>query len=485
MIVTGTHNPYLVAFSILVALFASYTALDLGGHVATTRGLARHLWLAAAAMTMGGGIWSMHFVAMLAFSMPYPMSYDIGLTTLSLAVAIFVTGGGFYVISRRTASPLRLMLSGICMGLGIAAMHYIGMAAMQGPQLSYDYLFVALSLVVAIGAATASLWLAFRTTAPGQKLVAAIVMGLAISGMHYTAMGAAIFTTHGSVHDAQGNANLDQTNLAVAVASVTFVILACALIASLSEQKRAEEALRQSQAELAHITRVATLGELTASIAHEVNQPLAAIVTNGEVGLRLLDREVPDLVEVREALHDMISNGKRAGEIIHRLRALSKRTETQKVALNINDAISEVIPLVQHEALKHQVSLRLELAPTLPAVLGDRVQLQQVIINLLVNGVDAMASVDSRPRELAIRSQRHGPEQVLIAIRDTGVGIDPQSVRGIFEAFYSTKPSGMGMGLSICRSIVESHGGTIWASPNEGPGATVQFALPLRPEQAA
>jgi len=131
MIVTGTHNPYLVAFSILVALFASYTALDLGGHVAATRGLARHMWLVAAAITMGGGIWSMHFVAMLAFMMPTPMSYDIGLTILSLAVAILVTGGGFYVISRRSASPLRLMLSGICMGLGIAAMHYTGMAAMR------------------------------------------------------------------------------------------------------------------------------------------------------------------------------------------------------------------------------------------------------------------------------------------------------------------------------------------------------------------
>jgi NO-binding membrane sensor protein with MHYT domain len=485
MVVTGTHNPYLVAFSVLVAIFASYTALDLGGHVATTRGLARHVWLVAAAITMGGGIWSMHFVAMLAFMMPTPMSYDIGLTTLSLAVAILATGGGFYVISRRSASPVHLVLSGICMGLGIAAMHYTGMAAMRVPaQLSYAPLFVALSLVIAIGAATASLWLAFRTTAPGQKLVAAIVMGLAISGMHYTAMEAAIFTADGPTYGAQANANLDQTNLALAVASVTFIILACALIASLSEQKRAEEALRQAQADLAHVTRVTTLGELTASIAHEVNQPLTAIVTNGDVCLQWLDREVPDLGEVRDCVRDMVTNGRRASEIIQRLRTLSRKTETQKVALDINDAIGEVIPLVQQEVINHRVALRLELAPRLPPVLGDRVQLQQVVINLIVNGMDAMASVDGRPRELAIRSQRHGPDQVLIAVRDTGVGIDPQSVGGIFEAFYSTKPSGMGMGLSICRSIIESHGGTIWASPNEGPGATFQFALPSRLEQA-
>src|SRR5712671_54915 len=194
MLVTGTHDPYLVALSILVASFASYTALDLAARAGAARGLARRLWLLAAAITMGGGIWSMHFVAMLAFIMPVPLSYDVGLTTLSLVVAITVTGGGFYVISRQSASPLRLVLSGIFMGFGIAAMHYTGMAAMRGhAELSYDSLFVALSLIIAIGASTVALWLAFRTTDLGQKLVAAVVMGLAISGMHYTAMRAAIF----------------------------------------------------------------------------------------------------------------------------------------------------------------------------------------------------------------------------------------------------------------------------------------------------
>src|SRR5712664_2848275 len=170
MVVTGTHDPYLVALSILVASVASYTALDLSGHVGAARGLARRVWLVAAAITMGGGIWSMHFVGMLAFVMPIPMSYDIGLTTLSLLVAIFVTGGGFYVISRKSASPLRLVFSGIFMGLGIVAMHYTGMAAMQGhAELSYDPLFVALSLVIAIGASTVALWLAFRTRSEERR----------------------------------------------------------------------------------------------------------------------------------------------------------------------------------------------------------------------------------------------------------------------------------------------------------------------------
>ncbi len=233
MVVTGTHDLYLVALSIVVASLASYTALDLSGHVGTARGLTRRVWLVAAAITMGGGIWSMHFIGMLAFVMPVPMSYDIGLTTLSLLVAIFVTGGGFYVISRQSASPLRLVLSGIFMGLGIAAMHYTGMAAMRGhAELSYDRLFVALSLVIAIGASTAALWLAFRTTDPWQKLAAALVMGLAISGMHYTAMRAAIFAANGPVHDARLDASLDQTSLALAIAGITFVILAVASIAT-------------------------------------------------------------------------------------------------------------------------------------------------------------------------------------------------------------------------------------------------------------
>jgi NO-binding membrane sensor protein with MHYT domain/signal transduction histidine kinase/ActR/RegA family two-component response regulator len=265
MVVTGTYNPYLVALSILVAAFASYTALDLGGRVAATRAVAPRVWLVAAAIAMGGGIWSMHFIAMLAFNMPVPMSYDIGLTTLSLVVAIFVTGAGFYFISRQSAPPLSLLFSGVFMGLGIAAMHYIGMAAMRGhAEISYDSIFVALSLVIAIGASTAALRLAFRTTDLGQKIIAAVVMGLAISGMHYSAMRGTTFVLRGPVHEAQGYASLDQTNLALVVAGITFVILAFALIASLqqenSERRRAEEALRRSEAYLAEAQTLSHTG---------------------------------------------------------------------------------------------------------------------------------------------------------------------------------------------------------------------------------
>jgi NO-binding membrane sensor protein with MHYT domain len=486
MVVTGTYNPYLVALSALVASFASYTALDLGGHVGPARGFSRRMWLLAAAITMGGGIWSMHFVAMLAFIMPTPMSFDIELTTLSLVVTIFVTGGGFYVISRQSASPLRLVLSGIFMGLGIAAMHYTGMAAMRGhAEISYDPLFVALSLVIAIGASTVALWLAFRTTDLGHKLVAAIVMGLAISGMHYTAMRAAIFTANGPVHEAQVNASLDQTNLALAVAGITFIILACASVASLFERKRVEEALRQAQSDLAHVTRVTTLGELTASIAHEVNQPLAAVVTNAEACLRWLGRETPNLDEARRALERIIEDGNRAGEVIRHLRALSSKTETEKAPLDINDVVNEVIALVQHQLLSHRVSLRTELAPALPMVLADRVQLQQVIINLVINGIEAMQPVTDRPRELVIRSHLVEAQQVLVVVKDCGVGISAENADQLFNAFFTTKSSGMGMGLSICRSIIEAHGGRLSGSGDVGPGATFQFALPVCTQTAS
>jgi NO-binding membrane sensor protein with MHYT domain/nitrogen-specific signal transduction histidine kinase/CheY-like chemotaxis protein len=265
MVVTGTYNPHLVALSILVAAFAAYTAFDLGGRVSATRIAAPRVWLVAAAIAMGGGIWSMHFIAMLAFNMPIPMSYDIGLTTLSLVVAIFVTGAGFYFINRQSAPPFSLIFSGTFMGLGIAAMHYIGMAAMrEHAEISYDFLFVALSLVIAIGASTAALWLAFRTTDLGQKLVAAVVMGLAISGMHYSAMRGTTFAVHGPVHEAQGYASLDQANLALVVAGIAFVILAVALIVSLqqenSERRQAEEALRRSEAYLAQAQTLSHTG---------------------------------------------------------------------------------------------------------------------------------------------------------------------------------------------------------------------------------
>jgi NO-binding membrane sensor protein with MHYT domain len=483
MVVTGTHDPYLVALSILVASFASYTALDLSGHVGAAQGFARRMWLVAAAITMGGGIWSMHFVAMLAFIMPTPMSYDIGLTALSLLVAIFVTGGGFYVISRQSGSRLGLVLSGgIFMGLGIAAMHYTGMAAMRGhAEVSYDLLFVALSLVIAIVASTLALWLAFRTTDLGQRLVAAVVMGLAISGMHYTAMRAAIFTAHDPAHEAQVNASLDQTSLALAIAGITFIILAVASAASLFERKRAEEALRQAQADLARVNRVNTMAELTASLAHEVNQPISAAVTNADACVRWLAGDTPNLEEARATAMQIVKDGTRAAEIITRIRLLFKKGTPHRELLDVNEVIREMIVLLRSEVARNSISVRTALAADLPQVMGDRVQLQQVMMNLIGNSIDAMKDMDGT-RELAIESRRAENEQLMVSVSDTGVGLPPQQANQIFDAFFTTKVHGTGMGLSISRSIVASHNGRLWAADNSPRGASFHLILPTRVE---
>jgi PAS domain S-box-containing protein len=249
-------------------------------------------------------------------------------------------------------------------------------------------------------------------------------------------------------------------------------------VMDVSAAKRAEEAVHDAQAALAQVTRMATLGELTAWIAHEVSQPLTGVVTNGAACLRWLDRAVPALDEARSSVVEMISDAKRAGDVVQRIRAIAKRTEPEKARLDINELIHDVARLVEREAAAYGASLDLELEPALPAVIGDRVQLQQVMINLVINAFQAMSSTTDRPRELLIRSQRYGDGRVLVAVVDSGIGIEAKNADKLFKTFFTTKPSGMGMGLSICRSIVEAHGGQVSAVNNAGLGATFQLILP-------
>jgi PAS domain S-box-containing protein len=256
-------------------------------------------------------------------------------------------------------------------------------------------------------------------------------------------------------------------------------------VMDITATKQAEENLHNAQAELAHITRLTALGELTASIAHEVNQPLAAVIANAEACLGWLDRQTPDLPAARRSVEWVIDDGIRASEVVRRVRALANKADTEKVPLDVNDVVKEVTTLVQRELVSHRISLRMELAPALPNILGDRIQLQQVIINLVMNGIEAMESVATRSRELVIRSGQDETCQVFLSVTDYGVGISVDDTDRLFKAFFTTKPSGLGMGLSICRSIVEAHGGRLSASRNEGPGATFQFVLPLHQEHAS
>jgi PAS domain S-box-containing protein len=260
------------------------------------------------------------------------------------------------------------------------------------------------------------------------------------------------------------------------------------LLMDIEDRKRVEESrerLHELEADLAHINRVSMMGELAASVAHEVNQPLSGIVSNGSACLRWLAGDPPNVEEVREAVRDIVRDGKRAGEVIARIRALTKRSELPREKVDLNELIHEVLALAGDEAKTRRVIIRTQFADDLSPVSGDRVQLQQVILNLIMNGIEAMSSIDDRPRQLVISTRNIDPDRVQVTVEDSGTGLDPKSAGRIFEPFYTTKPTGMGMGLSISRSILQSHGGRLWASGNDGPGTSFHFSLPKHQEEGS
>ena len=249
-------------------------------------------------------------------------------------------------------------------------------------------------------------------------------------------------------------------------------------IQDMTQRRLSEETLSKTRSELAHVARAMSLGALTASIAHEVNQPLSGIITNASTCLRMLDADPPDLNGARETARRTLRDGNRASDVITRLRALFGKKGVTSDSVDLNEATREVIALSRSELQRSRVTLRTELADGLPAVTGDRVQLQQVILNLLLNAAQAMNSVDDRSRRLMIRTEREGEDHVRLTVQDVGVGFAGKDVDRLFEAFYTTKTGGMGIGLSVSRSIIESHHGRLWAAPNDGPGATFSFSIP-------
>ncbi len=252
-------------------------------------------------------------------------------------------------------------------------------------------------------------------------------------------------------------------------------------VQDVTARRLSEQALGKAQSELAHVARVTTLSTLTASIAHEVNQPLSGIITNASTCLRMLAADPPDVDGARETARRTIRDGNRASDVIARVRALFTKKESTTESVDLNEATREVIALSLSELQRNQVMLRAELVSDLPHVTGDRVQLQQVILNLLRNASDAMSGVDDRPRQLLIRTEREGGDRVRVTVRDAGVGIGPQAIDRLFDAFYTTKSGGMGIGLSVSRSIVEKHHGRLWVERNDGPGATFAFSIPGEP----
>jgi C4-dicarboxylate-specific signal transduction histidine kinase len=251
-----------------------------------------------------------------------------------------------------------------------------------------------------------------------------------------------------------------------------------ALLNQMAEQKRTEEALHVTRTELARVVRITTIGELTASIAHEVNQPLAAVVANADACVAWLAHETPDLVEARAAAERATQGATRASEVIVRIRSLINKAATEKSPVQINEIIAEIVPIADAQASKNGVVLQLELSPDLPTVVGDRIQLQQVVLNLMMNAIEAMSNVPDRPRRLLIQSHMANTEQVCVSVTDTGVGVNGEVMTRLFEPFFTTRPQGMGMGLPISRSIIEAHGGRLWAESCVNQGSVFQFTLP-------
>jgi PAS domain S-box-containing protein len=622
--VIGSYNYALVALSVLIAILASYAALDLAGRVAATGGWTRAAWLLGGAGAMGTGIWSMHYIGMLAFVLPIPTAYHWPTVLLSLLAAMLASLVALHVVSQPKMAASRAVAGSVLMGAGIAGMHYIGMAAMRLPATShFNSFLVVLSVAFAVLISLAALWIAFHfrgeTIGIGwEKVVGAVVMGTAIPVMHYTGMAAATFMPSPMPADLSHAASISTLGTA-GIAAVTFIVLGLALLTSwvdrrfaahslvvadealrrsegylaeaqrlthtgswawnvaarrsvywslenhrlfgfdpdggipsdaafyrrlhpedrdrvrrevflerpdeasdfdvefrivlpdgaikyirstghpvrnlsgvlleyvgtsidVTERKRADEArerLRQAQADLAHVNRVTTMGELTASLAHEVNQPITAAVTDANACLRWLTRDAPDVEEARAAALRIVKDAMRAADIVSRIHLLFQKRATPRELVDLNEVIREMVVLLRGEATRYDISVRTELAAGLPEVLGDRVQLQQVVMNLLMNGTDAMKDTVG-VRELAITSQLADEEECLVSVSDTGIGLPAQQGDQIFQAFFTTKPHGIGMGLSISRSIVESHGGHLWARANAPRGASFYFTLPSK-----
>jgi len=308
----------------------------------------------------------------------------------------------------------------------------------------------------------------WRTRAEEHGLKSSVALPLTADG---SAIGALLVYSEESVA-------FDEEETELLVQAAADLVHGVALLRSRIERHAAEEALKKTATELGRVARVTAMGELTASIAHEVNQPLAAVVTNANACSRWLAAEPPNFDEAREALRRIIRDGTRAGDVIARVRAVLKKSEPVASRVDFNDVIREIVALTQSEVKRRGAVLETELAAGLPPVTGDRVQLQQLLLNLVINALDAMNSVTERPHLIRIRTSLREPGSILVDVEDSGVGLDPGQAAHLFEAFYTTKPDGLGMGLSISRSIVEAHGGRLWASPNEGPGATFQFTLP-------
>ena len=482
---TASYDYSQVALSALIAFSASYAAVDLAGRVTEASGWHRIAWFGGGGITMGIGIWSMHFTAMLAFRLPIPIYYHWPTVMLALSVGIVSSAFALYVASRKKMGPVQAMTGSLILGGGIAALHYVGMAAMRlAAIMRFSALIVALSIVFAIVFSLVALIFTFdlreETRGTSQrKIVSSLAMAAAISAMHYTGMASASFIPSGNAINLSHTVSISSLET-LGISMVTLVVLGLAIVTCAVDRRFSTQRLRlasaESKATLDNVARIANMGQLTASIAHEINQPLTAVVTDISASLRYLAQQPPNLEEARAALVIAIREANRASDVIGRIRALLKNTPPPMRRLDLAEIVHEVLSLSRRELLARGIAVETELAPDISAVLGDRIQLQQLLLNLIMNSIDAMSATTDRPRKLIIRAAQHR-DGVLIQVQDSGKGIDPEQADRIFQPFFTTKPQGIGMGLAISHSIVEAHGGRLWVTPGSPYGAIFQFTL--------
>jgi two-component system sensor histidine kinase/response regulator len=468
----GTYDPFLVALSIVIAVSGSFAALDLAGRVTASEGWAASMWLCCGAVSIGSGVWAMHFVGMAAFRLPVPVVYHWPTVLTSLVITILASGAALFIVSRQGIGLAYVLLGGGIFGGGAAVWNYMDMSAMRMAAVcQFNSPLIYISVGAAIAFAAGGMWLGFyfrseRERTAWLRIGGGLALGCAISALHYTVMASVRFLPSG-VGVSTTHTIAVSTLATLGVAAVTLLLLGLAMLSSLVDRrfdaKGRQLCVAEGQLELLRTTRFTLMGELTTSIAHEIKQPLAAIVTNGDFCLRQLAKKAPDTEELREAILEIVNDGNRASAVVSRIRALLTKDDPHWVDLNINELIADVVSFVRDEIDQNNIRLQLQLAKNLPHVPGDRVQLQQVLINVVMNGIEAVRTTLDRPRHIFIKSEK-GQGGVRIQIMDSGPGLDPDAADQIFSPFFTTKPGGVGLGLSISRSILESHGGGIWAT---------------------
>jgi len=481
-----SYDALQVALSVVIAVSASYAALDLAGRVTAARGRFQLIWLTAGTVSLGIGFWAMHYTGMLAFRLPMAVRYHWPTVLLSLLVGMLCSGFALMLVSRRRRmGRVYTLLGSVILASGIAALHHTEMKAMRFAGVChFNSHRMIPSVVLAIGFSVAALWLGFyfRDEPKGmvwRKLGAASVMGGAIAAMHYSGMAAVSFVPFPLSPVLSHTVSVSSLG-ALGISTITLLVLGLAVLSCAVDrrfdERKLELALSQAQVEVAHLGRVGLLGELAASIAHEVNQPLSGITLNAGASLQWLSMEPPKLAEARQALSNVQREAKRASDIIARIRAMLKKVTPERTLVDANEVVGQVLSLVASELTKAGVTVKTELTPGKAYVRGDRVQLQQVLLNLVVNAIEAMSATNA-PRELLIKTLNVG-DRVVVQVEDTGPGLDAAQAKHFFEPFYTTKSKGLGMGLSISRSIIESHGGHLSTRPRPSRGTIFEFTLP-------